>query len=42
MINGEYSHGSDEHVNKFVLPILLILTGIMGYFSKGPKHNDVG
>ena len=42
MKNGEYEHGSDEHINKYMLPLLLILTVIMTYFTKGPQHNQVG
>jgi hypothetical protein len=25
-----------------MLPFLIILTGIMGYFIKGTKHNEIG
>lgn len=39
MKNGSYEHGSDEHMNKYLLPLLLILTVAMAYFSKGPKHS---
>jgi hypothetical protein len=38
MKNGDYEHGYDEHLNKYILPSLLILTGIMLYYSKGSKH----
>lgn len=41
MQNGEYGHGSDERMNKFMLPLLLILTAVMAYFSKGPKHEEI-
>jgi hypothetical protein len=37
MNNGTYHHGADEHLNKYLLPLLLLLTAAMLYFSNRPS-----
>lgn len=41
MINGDYHYGSDEHLLRFMFPMLLALTAVMIYFSRG-SHVGIG
>ena len=42
MLNNDEVHGSEERMTKFMLPMLLIMTGAMVYISRGPKHEYAG